>query len=773
MILKNFQKKAVEELSEKFLELWKLGDRNIKIIFKAPTGSGKTIMMAEFLKTLDQNFDFRTDKAYIWISFSEDSYNQSKDKLWAYFNEGTDLQLKDLTNLNEEQLYTNDVFFINWQKIKAGNRSKRSLRKETERTETALFDDYIKNTHEKDREIVMMVDEAHTHLNTNLSEEIIDLIKPKIMIKITATPKDEKEYKSLSFDKKAGFIEVKEEDVKKEGLIKLSTITQTEEELNKQKDKKLDKDLLLLELAFAKRQELLKFYKQNNIRVNPLVLIQLPNDYKETEEIRGDLKEKLSGYLVDKGVKGENIAVWLSKEKENLDLVHENNGRVEFLFFKQAAATGWDCPRAQILVMYREIKSPVFTTQTIGRIRRMPEAKHYKNPELNKCYIYTDFNKEQIRDVTEPESENKPAIHFVEKKENIKPVKLNSIFMGRIDFNTLSPSQAWQDFFMKFMDKETGTKDQLVTENVKIIKNSRKIISDSSKIDNKMIVDTKIESYDNFMEEFKKKAQEKNFDLTQTDEEKIYNLFCFNELKGQEKKDAKFSPSRSWGTLKSSLNVWFGKRLENDKEKKYRIIINNFCKNPEFKKIIEKALIEFNNQIYLPEIENKERKEDLDLEVPQKERSYTDDFQELKEVKKNCYNKFYIRKKYIGRINEEEFIRYLERRKNIEWWHKQEDKGRDEFGLLYYDEEEKKERLFYPDFLIKTKDRFYILDPKKGQTETSPNTENKAKALQKWIKENQKHHDIEIIGGMVRKNNAWEINKEKDYKNSGWETLKI
>jgi type III restriction enzyme len=55
---------------------------------------------------------------------------------------------------------------------------------------------------------------------------------------------------------------------------------------------------------------------------------------------------------------------------------------VSFLLFKQAAATGWDCPRASVLVMFREIKNPTFAIQTVGRILRMPFGTHFAKPEV-------------------------------------------------------------------------------------------------------------------------------------------------------------------------------------------------------------------------------------------------------------------------------------------------------------------------------------------------------------------------------------------------------
>jgi len=60
------------------------------------------------------------------------------------------------------------------------------------------------------------------------------------------------------------------------------------------------------------------------------------------------------------------------------------------LIFKQAIDTGWDCPRAHILVKFRESHSETFEIQTVGRILRMPEQKHYASEELNRGYIYTN-----------------------------------------------------------------------------------------------------------------------------------------------------------------------------------------------------------------------------------------------------------------------------------------------------------------------------------------------------------------------------------------------
>ena len=774
MILKNFQIKAVEELSKNFLELWKTENRKIPIIFKAPTGAGKTIMMAEFLRCLDGNYNFDVDKAYIWISFSEDSYNQSKEKLWSYFNEGTDMHLKDLTNLNEGKLYKNNIFFINWQKLKATNKDGRKLRQNTETTEIGLFDDFIKNTQIDGRELVLLIDEAHIHTSSKLSEELIDLIDPKIIIKITATPKQNEIPTPEDIGrKKSGYIYVLEDDVKREGLIKVSTLIQTEEEIEKIKSKELDESLILLELAYNKREELQRIYVDNKIKVNPLVLIQLPNDDKETKEIQDELKAKLNNYLIRKDIKDYEIAIWLSKEKKNLEEIKNKQSKVKFLFFKQAIATGWDCPKAQILVMYREIKTPTFQIQTLGRIRRMPEAKHYEEAKLNKCYVYTNYNKSQIKDVTVPDMENKPSIYFVKIKKEIKPITLESIYRRRIDHNTLSPEDKFQKFFLECMDKKYGTKKQFIEENKKIVKTKR-LITDSSKIDNSIFVskdEKEIESYDNFIEELRKKTKDINFKLSNSDEEKLYNLSVFVELKdlySQEDERAHFNPSRSWSPLKKALNVWFMTRIEPIREKSYRIITRNLRNKTgsDLSNTIKSTLIKFNDVICQKHISDERTREEIFLiDIPQEEKSFTEDFEKMQNINKNIYNEFYIKKDYQGKKNETSFIEFLEEQKNVLWWHKQEDKGREEFAVLYYNE--KKKRLFYPDFIIRTKNKVYILDTKKGSTLTSQETKDKAEALQKWIKENQKNYKFELIGGIAKYSHPnWEINSKEEYNHN-------
>ena len=100
--------------------------------------------------------------------------------------------------------------------------------------------------------------------------------------------------------------------------------------------------------------------------------LQFPMGQPETIKA---VEEKLAsmGYTYDNGM----VNIWMSDEKIVSDDLTKLDGSPAFLLMKQAISTGWDCPRAKILVKLREGGSEDFQIQTIGRIRRMPEGKHY------------------------------------------------------------------------------------------------------------------------------------------------------------------------------------------------------------------------------------------------------------------------------------------------------------------------------------------------------------------------------------------------------------
>lgn len=766
--LKPFQENAIARLKVQFLDLWKSPSKQLPLVFKSPTGSGKTVMLAQFLRDLVSDPRFvGNDVAFLWMSKGPTLVEQSKDKLFNYYGGASELELLDINDLNRKVLTKNSVFFINWEKLKGQSKEVLKIRRENE--QDISFDGMIEATHEEKRKIVVIIDEEHLGADTDKALELIGgLIKPKIILRVSATPKYEPTLSDIE-DKKAGFVRVRREDVIREGLIKEKIIFQTEEDLNHKQFKVMDQDEVLLELAYQKREELISYYKDLEIDINPLVLVQLPNDDKATTETSNTNKQVIvTNFLKKKKISENNIAVWLSEDKVNLEEVEKNNSPVSFLLFKQAVATGWDCPRAGVLVMFREIKNPTFAIQTVGRILRMPLGVHFGKPELNLGYLYTNYKRnEVISEYDKTKNENKPAIFGSYRKKNIDPINIESVFMSRSDYNDLGDT--FQTTFKKIANKTFGIKESdSNTEKRKSLKD----LDLKPKVTNGIIVGVEIDDYDNFTKELLAEGGSHDQEMSQYDIEKLYNLICFNIIGKQIDENKKFAPERSWGKLKTALNVWLLPIISNDRTQAYKVILADLLReNSLLKSIIGEAL-----EVYRPirdmEVEKREvRKKRIGrIEIPRSSLFFTDNYVDMK-VKKSAMEPFYILKETVD--NEKVFIKFLEENKNIEWWYKNGDSGSEFFSLSYYNQDENKEKLFYPDWIIKTKNKVWIIDTKAGFTAEAGDTKYKAEALQKWIR------GTKGFGGgiAVSDANGWKINSNKEYSYTpamkGWNNLDL
>lgn len=763
--LKPFQENTVAKLKDQFLDLWRSVYKQIPLVFKSPTGSGKTVMLAQFLRDIISDPRFvGNDIAFVWMSKGPTLVEQSKDKLFEYYGGASELELLDINDLNRKVLTKNSVFFINWEKLKGQSKEVLKIRKENE--QDISFDSMIEATHEEKRKIVVIIDEEHLGADTDKALELIDgLIKPKIIIRASATPKYEPTLSDIE-DGKAGFVRVKREDVVREGLIKEKIIFQTEEDLEQKQFKGMDQDDILLELAYQKREELLEYYKKLNIDINPLVLIQLPNDDKAITETTNTNKQVIvTNYLKNKGISDDHIAVWLSDDKVNLEYVEKNNSSISFLLFKQAVATGWDCPRAGVLVMFREIKNPTFAIQTVGRILRMPLGVHFGKPELNLGYLYTNYKRnEVISEYDKSKNENKPAIFGSYKKKDVESIQIESIFMSRSDYNDLGDS--FQSTFKKIANKSFGVKEKEDAKKKLVAKG----LDLKPHVTNGLIVGVEIDDYDNFTKEILAEGGSHDQEMSQYDIEKLYNLICFNIISKQTDENKKFAPERSWGKLKTSLNVWLLPILGDDRTQAYKVILNDLLKEASILRPIIGEALEMYRPVRDEEVNKKSTraKRTEIIEIPRTSLFFTDNYEEMK-VKKSAMNPFYISKDVVD--NEKIFIKFLDENKNINWWYKNGDSGSEFFSISYYNPDENKEKLFYPDWIIKIKNKIWIIDTKAGFTAESNDTKYKAEALQKWIKDKKGFE-----GGIVVKDvNGWKINSNKEYSYTpamkGWNNL--
>lgn len=765
----SFQKTAINDLNEAFLKLWKKEGRQLPLVFKSPTGSGKTLTIANFIKGLNHLPQWKIDKAFIWITFSDDLAMQSRDKFKKYFENDLENTLLTVDDIDRGKLYENDILFLNWQKIVQDNASTRKLKLRVPKDEKfkkesgSYFEDFIAETKKMGREIIFIVDEAHTNSKTVLTKEIIDIIDPKIKIYITATPDKEDIADAVIL---GGFVQVEREKVIEEGLIKERVLVQTEEDLVKYKNK--DFDEVLLTLGMDKRQELVKNMKTLGKDINPLMLIQLPNDDKELIAKGDKTKEEVvSRFLASKGVKTQQIAKWFDGKKENLDFICDNDSKIDYLLFKQAAGTGWDCPRASVLVMFREIKKETFYTQTVGRILRMPEPwikEDYKNsPNLRIGYLYTNYKRSQVElpDIKKNEVPNQ----YSHLKQKINNVKLKSAYISRIDYGDIPVSSKFQESFIKSMNSYFNISKRDTPEEIKI-KLKKKGIDLNSKLTNSVIANADFEDFDQMAYDFKKKGIDVELEMSVNDVEKTFNYFCLILLKEQTDEQAKYANvARAWGIFKSAIRVWFSSILNKKSDYYYRVFIKDIGKDASSKlrPAITKALADFKPISKSILEEKKERQENLETPIFEilEEYAFTSDYEEVPQ-KLCALDKCYLLKEYKGRDNEISFIKYIDsKNKEIDWWFKNGNQGKDYFAIKYINNTDNKEALFYPDFIIRFKNgKIGIFDTKKDQTATDPETADKVKSLALKVKELGSNY----IGGIVVfENGVWNYNCSENY----------
>jgi len=762
-----FQQDTIEKLLSTFTDLWKKEGNQLPLVFKSPTGSGKTFMLAHFVRGLNKLPNWDADKAFVWITFSDNLAMQSKKKFEEYFENTLENNLLTVSDINRGKMFKNDILFLNWQKVVSRAAENRILRRpddELMRKESGkYFEDFVDGTKKDNRSIILIIDEAHTNVTPDLAQQIIDYINPKIVIHVSATPKSEIVVKAADLN---SYILVDRERVVAEGLIKEKIITQTEEDLKNLKGKDLDE--ALLDLGLEKRDQLKSEFEALGKKINPLLLIQLPNDDNERVQRGEKTKEQIaSDYLKKKGVKENKIARWFDNYPKP-DGIEDNEDDYDVLIFKLAAGTGWDCPRAHILVMFRNVRVEQRYIQTVGRILRMPEPDNkedYKNsPNLRVGYLYTNYNRKDITDNWIDKTQNKPFVHIAKRKKGINNIQLLSAYVSRVDYGDLSNSAKFQMSFIRSVNNYFGlNKDDILGEAEKKI--LKKGVDLNASLKNQIVVDAQFEDYDRINFEFQKKGHDVSMEMSQNDVEKTFNYLCWQLLKEQTEDSARITNlARSWSPLKSAIRVWMKNSLGENSDYYYRVFIKDIQRGASsvLRPAITQALK--NYRPILEKILSERAKRNEEKEAPtftiQESYSYTDDY-EIMPVYLSVLENFYIRKDtYDGKKNETEFINYLEsKKKNIEWWFKQ-GIGQEYFAIKYFNTTDKKYALFYPDWILKLKDgRTGIFDTKGGRTATD--TEGRAPALAMKLKELGKKYTGGIV---VKENGLWYYNDLESYK---------
>lgn len=727
--LKDYQKKAIEGLKKKVQRVLNSPENGI-IIFQAPTGSGKTLMVSEMLRKLVKENQIKY--SFVWVSVRM-LHEQSKEKLEKYYEDDRLIQCSYFEDLQDRKIDENEILFINWHSINKKDINILIRDNEQENNLNAV----IQNTKEEGRQIILIIDESHHTAKSERSKELIQIIDPKVTIEVSATPQLRD---NVSEIEKVYLV-----DVKKEEMIK-SEIAINPEFMSLQLGTE-SSDEIVIGQALKKREEIANLYKTVGANVNPLVLIQLPDQkedlFNKKDDVIRILKDKFN--ITEKNGK---LAIWLSEEKtENLANIDKNDNEVEVLIFKQAIALGWDCPRAQILVIFRESKSFVFTIQTIGRIMRMPELKYYSNDELNKGFIFTNLPNIEIA-----EDYAKDYLTIYESKRNnsiYKPIELVSVYLKRQREKTRL-SGKFVDIFLELAEKN---------------KLHKRIIIEQEKITMPIIADGKIVDVDKIGEVEHKGQIEVQFNDVEL--QKVFDKFVIDNC-------YPYAPADSSGRMKSAIYTFFNKKLGFEK---YDPMVQRIVLSKENRQVFINAITEAKDRY---------KKEVVDIVSEIREKEVTEKWEVplidtyKSNAKKEIHLKSIMQPFFITDKSEPEeiFMKMLDDSEKVEWWYKNRDGEKKYFAISYF--EDGKEWAFYVDFIVKFKDgRIGLYDTKSGMT--AKEAKAKAEALQKYIKEQNKKGK-NLIGGIVaqkdKKDKILYLNDNVEYEFnksdfSNWKVLDL
>ena len=747
-----YQEKAVGQLVENTINLLGFNGNRRQVVLKAPTGAGKTVMASEMLATLTEELQSRSDLpfrqvAFIWIAPNK-LHQQSYFKMKNFFTETKLLKPVMFDELDQSDgiIHQGEVLFVNWESIN----SKNNLIVRDNEQGLSLYD-IARKTREENIPIIVVIDEEHLFWTktADKSKAVLEKINAKVEIRISATPKTKPEY-LVNIDRQ----EVIREEMIKEGVLLNPDVTS-----GYANDIALNEHLI--NKALEKRQQIADAYKKEGVNINPLLLIQLPND--TTDAMTADdtkIMEQVVQYLdVMQGINTDNhrLAVWLSKQKTNLEDIERNDNLTEVLLFKQAIALGWDCPRAAVLLIFRKLTSDTFTVQTVGRILRMPEQRFYRNPLLNKGYVYTDISKDKIQIVADDMDYLHKAVLQAVRRNNLDNVQLVSYYEVRrsADRNRLGPdfrkvlTKTFEDMWttitplpIPFLFEDEGEESddlQIDTEST-IARNRQAAERQRIRLDVKN-VNIEIPAdifFQNDVNTTIETGQKAKFTRTAGEVDRVYIDWCRQMLSGYEK-------AHSTGVLANYLLEAMENLFELFETEAKKVVLYHENR-PKFADVVSRALARYSRKLELRQQEAKKRSfEQYEWEVPE-DRTYTEENHVIKDNMEDHALLPFIELRTAS-TPEQEFALFLEsHRDSIDWWYKNGDSGREHYAVAYTNSQGDKS-LFYVDFVIKMNNgQVFLFDTK---TENSdPDAPQKHNALLDYM-QNEENSPKHLQGGII------------------------
>jgi len=441
--LKDYQRDAVRDALDNLKDAqddWRRKSRKSAFSLTAVTGAGKTVMAAAAFEALfhgDDEFDFDADPGAVVIWFSDDpSLNeQTRFRLMEASDRinHTDLVVVENT-FNRPRFEAGKIYFLNTQKLGKNSLLVRGHDpEELEAKAGALLPetrpdlraytiwDTIQNTIEDpELTLYLVLDEAHRGMGNATVKEKGTIVQrlingfgsvPGIPVVWGISATVERFNKAIEFAGKhikLPNVVVDAVKVQESGLIKdtilLDIPTETgnfDTVLVRRATDKL-KESTIAWHEYAKQQEEAR-------AVVPLMVLQVPNTPDPNEIGRAldtifDRYPELPAASVAH-VFGDHTTQQFGNH--NVPYIEpqrvQDSTWVRVLIAKDAISTGWDCPRAEVMVSFRAASDRTHITQLLGRMVRSPLARRIPgNDRLNAVdCLLPKFNRKTVEEVVD------------------------------------------------------------------------------------------------------------------------------------------------------------------------------------------------------------------------------------------------------------------------------------------------------------------------------------------------------------------------------------
>lgn len=414
-----FQEKALKDLriyaSEALGTYQRIHTPQV-ISFTAPTGAGKTIIMASFIESVffgNEIYPGQTDAIFVWLSDSPELNEQSKLKIDTKADRiriGQCVTVSD-DSFDEELLEDGHIYFLNTQKLSKSS----NLTKNGDNRRFTIWETLRNTVQEKSDRLYFIIDEAHRGMQgkeagraTTIMQKFIkgseedDLNPMPLVIGMSATSE---RFNTLVEGTPSTIYRViiKPDDVRSSGLLKDRIIISYSDETS------VNKAMAVLQAAANdwknKWDHWLQYCReQHHAYVNPVFVVQVENG-TQSEISSTDLDvclrkiEECTGFKFSRGEVVHTFGETNSSiEIAGLEVPYEEPSRIQdnmnikVVFFKENLSTGWDCPRAETMMSFRRAKDATYIAQLLGRMVRTPMQMHILvDDTLNDVHLYLPF----------------------------------------------------------------------------------------------------------------------------------------------------------------------------------------------------------------------------------------------------------------------------------------------------------------------------------------------------------------------------------------------